>query len=84
VVAGTLRRLGEIGQRELELRSVGDAGGEAGVGGVITALAEFQDTSRVADERQLVSLSLAGGLGGDLAEQGISLLGLRAPGRQEQ
>jgi hypothetical protein len=29
-------------------------------------------------------LSLAGSLGGDLVEQGISLLGLPAPGRQEQ
>jgi hypothetical protein len=79
VAARTLRCLGEIGQRELELRRVSDAGGKAGVGGVIAALPEFKDTSCVAGKRQLVSLSLAGSLRGDLVEQGISLLALAAP-----
>ncbi len=83
-VAGALGCLDEIGQGELDLRCVVDAGCEAGVSGVIAAVSELEDAAGIVGEDELVSLALPVGLVGNRVQQGIGLLGLSAPRREEQ
>ena len=73
-VTGALGGLDEIGQDELDLRGIVDAGAEAGVGGVVVASAELEDAARIVGEDELVSLALAVGLVGHRVQQGIGAL----------
>ena len=84
MMAGALGGLDEIGERELDLRAVADAAGQAGVGLVVPPAPEFEDAARVAGERQLVALALPGGFARHRVQQGLGLLGLAPPGRDEQ
>ena len=84
VVTGPLSGLDEIGQSELDLRGVIDAGREAGAGGIVAAVSELEDAAGIVGENELVSLALPFGLLGHCVQQGVGLLTLPAPGRDEQ
>ena len=83
-VPRALRRLDQVSQHELDLRAVIDPGREAGMGRLVAALAEFEDAAGIVGEHELVALSLAVSLVGDLGQQGVAVLRRPAPRDDQQ